>query len=399
MNAQATDPSFGGDRPPPPRIPEFEMIRLIGEGGFGQVWLAKNRTTGHRRAVKVVALHGSGTADPAGREITSITRLEEYVAGQHPNLMTIHHVGTTDEYLYYVMNLADNLADTSPDAKTTPDASYLPATLKSRLQTGPLPPQECLLRVRQLLAGLASLHEAGMVHRDVKPANCLFEDGELKLADFGLLTEANSEISRVGTQKYMPPDGGTGMQSDIYSAGLVIYEIITGLPAESFPRLGERASEVVEDPVLRRLNRLALGACQQDRKQRYANAGEMLAELVQARPPSGAMSAPLRWTLAGAAAVAILAAAGPGIWILTRQTQTVDVNFITQPPNATVLLNDSLLEMPDGTPYKTPCTIPDLPKQTAHVVFRRKGLDDFDAGKVDFADAREVEVTLPSNPQ
>jgi serine/threonine protein kinase len=324
--------------------------------------------------------------------------LEEYVPRRHPNLMTIHHVGTTEDYLYYVMDLADNLNSTSPDAKATPDARYVPATLKSRLETGPLPPEECLHRVRQLLAGLASLHEAGMVHRDVKPANCLFEDGELKLADFGLLTEASSEISRVGTQKYMPPDGATGMQADVYSAGLVIYEMITGLPAESFPRLGERAEEVVKDPILRRLNQLALGACQRDRRQRYANAGEMLAELVQARPRSNAMSAPMRWSLAGAAAIAILAAALIGIWMQTGPTQTVEVNFITEPPNATVLLDDLLLEMPGGTPYRTPCTIPDVPQRASHVVFKRKGLDDFDAGAIDFTDVREVEVTLTSNP-
>jgi serine/threonine protein kinase len=84
-----------------------------------------------------------------------------------------------------------------------------------------------------------------MVHRDVKPANCLFVDGELKLADFGLLTETGPHVSRVGTEKYMPPDGRMDTRADVYAAGLVIYEMLTGLPADRFPHLGRRASELV----------------------------------------------------------------------------------------------------------------------------------------------------------
>ena len=94
---------------------------------------------------------------------------------------------------------------------------------------------------RQLLAGLASLHAAGMVHRDVKPANCLFVGGQLKLADFGLLTEAHPLVSRLGTQKYMPPDGRMDMRADVYAAGLVIYEMLSGLPVDDFPRLGRQS--------------------------------------------------------------------------------------------------------------------------------------------------------------
>ncbi len=76
----------------PPVVSDYDLMRTIGQGGFGRVWLARNQATGHLRAVKVIPLQSPGTTDPAGREITSITRLETNVRRQHPNLLTIHHV-------------------------------------------------------------------------------------------------------------------------------------------------------------------------------------------------------------------------------------------------------------------------------------------------------------------
>ena len=143
----------------PPTVSDYDLTRMIGEGGFGRVWLATNRATGHLRAVKVIPLHRSGTTDPARREITSITRLQANLRRQHPNLLNIHHVGMTDECLFYVMELADDVAGGPGSSQP----SYRPATLQSRLTQGPLPPDECRRCARQLLAGLASLHQAGMV--------------------------------------------------------------------------------------------------------------------------------------------------------------------------------------------------------------------------------------------
>ena len=156
--------------PPAPDVPDFDLIRPIGSGGFGRVWLAANRTTGHLRAVKVIPLRGHGETDRAGREISSLTRLEENVRTRHANLLTIHHVGKTADYLFYVMDPADDQRGGPASA----EASYRPATLESQLDGAPLSPQTCLTYAEQLLSGLAHLHAAGMVHRDVKPANCLF---------------------------------------------------------------------------------------------------------------------------------------------------------------------------------------------------------------------------------
>jgi len=79
----------------PRDIPDFDLIRRIGEGGFGEVWLATNRTTRHLRAVKVIPLQNSGRMDPAGREITSLTQLEAHVRRRHSNRVIIHHVAQT----------------------------------------------------------------------------------------------------------------------------------------------------------------------------------------------------------------------------------------------------------------------------------------------------------------
>ena len=271
----------------PPEVPDFDLIRPIGSGGFGQVWLATNRTTGHLRAIKVIPLHQSGRANPAAREIGSLTRLEANLHCRHPNLLPIHHVGKTASHLFYVMDPADDVS-----GGPASESARLPArhAANAGFKSGPLEPEVCLDYARQLLAGLASLHAAGMVHRDVKPANCLFVGGQLKLADFGLLTEAHPLVSRVGTQKYMPPDGRMDMRADVYAAGLVIYEMLSGLPVDDFPRLGHRAGQIAQSPILTALLRLVLRACEREPEDRFADAGAMLGGVGNGRQ-SGAPAA------------------------------------------------------------------------------------------------------------
>ncbi len=361
-----------------PEVPDFEMIRPIGSGGFGQVWLAANRATGHLRAVKVIALRRSDRTDAAGREVASIARLEKNVSTHHPNLLGIHHVGKTPEHLFYVMDPADDL---SGSAAST-DASYRPASLQHRLDAEPFSSAACYDYAVQLLTGLAHLHAAGMVHRDVKPANCLFVDGVLKLADFGLLTEASPLVSRLGTQKYMPPDGRMDTRADVYAAGLVIYEMLTARPADAFPQLGRRAGDVAADPILAHLNRLALQACQPVPAERFEDAGQMLRALQ--RPPQQA--ARPRWPLAAVAVVAIAVVVSAGVkwWPENKQPvvpasaiQHVDVSFITDPHEATIYLDGKRLMKSRDTAYTTPCTVPDLPAGEHRVEFRHPQRENF----------------------
>ncbi|MGO9115086.1 MAG: serine/threonine-protein kinase [Thermoguttaceae bacterium] len=365
-----------------PQVPDLDLLRRIGQGGFGEVWLAVNRTTGRLRAVKLIPLKTRGPSNAASREIVSLTYLESQIGNEQPNLLGIHHVGRTTDYLFYIMDLADDVSGRPASS----DPSYRPSTLASRLDCGPLVPDECLRCARQLLAGLAHLHVAGMVHRDVKPANCLFIGGELKLADFGLLTTADPLVSRIGTVAYMPPDGRMDARADVYAAGLVIYEMLTGLSAESFPRLGQRGTEIADDRVLCQLNRLVLRACQGDPHSRYADAREMLAALDFPKPKTRRrLARPIAIALA---AVLLIAALAIGLW--PARPPRVEVNFITQPFEATIEIDGALLLKPDGSPYTTPCTVSDLTAADHHTVFKHDGLDDLDAGRIDFAKTREL---------
>ncbi|NLX96887.1 MAG: serine/threonine protein kinase [Rhodopirellula sp.] len=370
---------------PTPQIPDFEMIRQIGRGGFGQVWLARNRATGLLRAVKLIPRSSSAAADPAGRELVSITRLETIRHRRHPNLLDIHHVGQTDAFVF----LVTDLADTATGAPFTDPRDYTPATLEHRLSGAPAAPVECLTWTRQLLFGLASLHEAGMVHRDVKPANCLFLDGQLKLADFGLLTEADSHPSRIGTQAYMPPDGPMDTRADVYAAGLVIYEMITGRGVEQFPQLADRAGSIASDATLSALLKLVLDACQLDRKDRFSDARCMLAALEQRLAES---ARPARWTrrvaigLVAVAAVAAVAWAG----LYRVSSSPVHANFITYPFGAAVLLDGQPLMDPDGRPATTPCTIDNVSAGLHDVVFQHPDYPDLKFDAIDFRGQRQV---------
>ena len=122
-----------------------------------------------------------------------MTHLEAQLFKRHSNLVIIYHVAQTADYLYYIMDPADDVSG----RPASDDADYRPATLADRLTSGALPPGVCWLYAEELLAGLACLHEAGIVHRDVKPSNCLFVEGVLKLADFGPVTRTDRVRSPV----------------------------------------------------------------------------------------------------------------------------------------------------------------------------------------------------------
>jgi serine/threonine protein kinase len=168
-------PFPAGSQPsqPPPDVPDHQMLRLIGSGSYGQVWLARN-VMGQFKAVKVI--HRARFLDerPYEREFEGICRFEP--VSHYPSQVNISHVGRNDHdgYSYYVMELAD---DQHSGQKVDP-ADYEPRILRSELkQRGRLSFNECLDLGLALTAALSHLHSHGLVHRDIKAANVIFVRG------------------------------------------------------------------------------------------------------------------------------------------------------------------------------------------------------------------------------
>jgi serine/threonine protein kinase len=232
----------------------------------------------------------------------------------------------------------------------------------------------------------------------------------LKLADFGLLTDADRTVSRVGTLAYMPPDCVMDVQADVYAAGLVIYEMISGSPVSRFPAIGSRAAALLADRELSTLNRLAIAACDPDRKTRFRDAEAMLEVLEQQlaqvgnegrerkSPMLSAVAARLsrRGLLASCGGMA-LAAATAALWWGAARTSRVEVNFITDPFDATIWLDGQLLRDGDGRPYTTPCTVSGVSARTHHLVLKHLERPDLEIGHVDFATIRECAARWPED--
>ena len=216
----------------PPVISDHELLRRIGHGSYGEVWLARN-ATGAYRAVKVVYRRTFDHDRPYEREFGGILKFEP-ISRTHESQVDILHVGRNDAngHFYYVMELAD---DQNTGQQITPE-TYSPRTLRSEISRhGRLPVQTCLQIGLSLTQALAHLHQNGLIHRDVKPSNIIFVNGVAKLADIGLVTDADATVSFVGTEGYVAPEGPGTVQADLYSLGKVLYEISTGRDRLDYP--------------------------------------------------------------------------------------------------------------------------------------------------------------------
>lgn len=273
-----------------PRIPDHELLRQIGRGSYGEVWLARN-IMGALRAVKVVRRGQFEDERPYEREFEAVRRYEP-VSRAAEGLVNVLHVGSLedDSGFYYVMELADDCAQDESTAATeqvplsaAADASgadrYMPRTLASEMRTrGALPVADCVETAAALARGLAALHRAGLVHRDVKPANIIYVAGRAKLADIGLLGTLGGEASLVGTEGYLPPEGPGTTAADLYALGRVLYQMATGLGRHEWPRLPAAWLETSQEEALE-LVEVLLRANEGDATRRYQRAEEMLADL------------------------------------------------------------------------------------------------------------------------
>jgi TolB-like protein/tRNA A-37 threonylcarbamoyl transferase component Bud32 len=295
----------------------YQVVELLGAGGAGEVYRARDPRLRREVAVKVLSRHS--LADQA-----RVRRFEHEAraAGSlnHPNILAVFDVGAQDGVPYVVTELLEG------------------ETLKERMQRGPLLLRECLDAARQVAAGLAAAHGQGIVHRDLKPANLfLTRDGRMKILDFGLAKQtASAEDSTLtggatlpgtvmGTVGYMSPEQVQGQEadhrSDLFSFGAVLYEMLAGSRAfagasavETMvailtrePQAMPAAREV--PPAVEQLVRRCLSKDRAARPQRSSELCACLEDLAQA-VESGARATAAMPAGAATAATAATAAVG-----------------------------------------------------------------------------------------
>ena len=272
----------------PPHIPDYQMLGKIGGGAYGQVWMALS-VTGAYRAIKIVARKDFRREETFEREFGGIKHFEP-ISRSHPGLVDILHVGQSHEegFYFYVMELADDR--TAEPGKIDP-YGYEPRTLQADLRAGLPIDVSHSIRVGYALAdALNHLHARGLSHRDVKPSNVIFVDSQPKLADIGLVAETGQQTF-LGTEGFVPPEGAGSTRADIYSLGMVLYEMATGKDRLEFPELPDDLNLPSSERLWwRKLNQIICKCCAPDPKRRYATAEEVKLALDEIAQPS-----PNRW--------------------------------------------------------------------------------------------------------
>ena len=261
---------------PDPVIPDHEILRKIGGGAYGEVWLGRG-VTGALRAVKVVWREDFEDERGFEREFEGILKFEP-ISRDHPGLVNILHVGRSPDgvsFYYYVMELGD---DTRTGREINP-IEYEPRTLRpdTKMAATRLDLLECIDVGLRLAEALHHLHERGLAHRDVKPSNVIFVNGKAKLADIGLVA-SRGQRTFVGTEGFVPPEGPGSTQADVYSLGKVLYEIVTGKDRLDFPELPD---DLPLDPDRKRwveLNRIICDICEPRVSKRKITSAAELAE-------------------------------------------------------------------------------------------------------------------------
>ena len=273
----------------------YEISGPLGGGDMGTVYLARDGVLDRDVALKVLREQYAGSeefVDRFEREAKAAASLN------HPHIVSVYDRGRTEDGTYYIA------------------MEHVPGgTLKDRvLRDGPLGPVEAVRVGAQVAGALGVAHAGGIVHRDVKPQNVLLTtDGDAKVADFGI-ARAASEASLssgglvLGTAKYMFPEQAmgdpTGPESDLYSLGVVLYEMLTGeVPFEADSAVGVAMKHVTEPPrplrevnpaVLQALDAVVMRLLQKKPGDRYPGAAELIAELERTSEGlSPAFAAPL----------------------------------------------------------------------------------------------------------
>lgn len=286
---------------PDPVIPDHEVLRKIGGGAYGEVWLGRG-VTGALRAIKVVWREDFEDARGFEREFEGILKFEP-MSRDHPGLVHILHVGRSPDgvsFYYYVMELGDDVRT----GQNINAIEYEPRTLRAdtKLSLHPqLDTATCIDVGLRLAEALHHLHERGLAHRDVKPSNVIFLNGKAKLADIGLVA-ARDQRTFVGTEGFVPPEGPGSAPADVYSLGKVLYEIATGKDRLDFPELPDNLPSGSDRKRWLELNKIICDICEPRLSKRLITSASDLAEalrrLQKGKRTRRRKSSSLPWVLA-----------------------------------------------------------------------------------------------------
>jgi predicted Ser/Thr protein kinase len=253
------------------QFPQLEILEMLGQGGMGVVYKARQRQLDRLVALKILPPQiglPEAFAERFTREARSLARLS------HPRIVMIYEFGRTETGLYYfIMELVDG------------------TDLRRVIQTGKLSASEALAIITQVCEALQYAHEEGVIHRDIKPENILLNrNGQVRIADFGLAkildspaTSSTSTLTKIGqkmgTPQYMAPEqieqpARVDHRADIYSLGVVFYEMLTGeLP------LGRFAPPSQKVQINVRLDEIVLKTLEKEPEHRYQHASEVKTDL------------------------------------------------------------------------------------------------------------------------
>lgn len=257
----------------------YSLIKKIGEGGFGEVWLSKSDATGAWKALKWISKSSVRHLD---QELSALSRYFNAVRGiRSTHLVPIEHVRLLDEALIYVMPLADGFEGLPPE-----DLNWKPMTLRGVMERHFSDGtwfglDEIKKLIVGVLKGASLIAEAGMQHRDIKPENILFIAGEPALADFGLVAEDMTVVSMRGTPWHMAPSWylENGGNADLWCSAILLYQLLTGNAPDKIGKpkylrpaagMGDLKGESLRE--WKRLHQLIFRATSESPKERFLGA-------------------------------------------------------------------------------------------------------------------------------
>ena len=321
------------------QLSSYQITSLLGEGGMGEVYRARDLKLKREVAIKILPAEFSRDSDRVSR----FQREAEVLASlNHPNIAVIYDLQETAKSRFLVLELVEG------------------ETLADRIARGPIPVQEALDIAKNICEALEAAHEKGIIHRDLKPANVkITPDGKVKVLDFGLaktlagesaradLSQSPKEGQILGTPAYMSPEQvrgqGVDKRTDIWAFGAVLYEMLTGQRLFAGATASDVLAEVLtKDPDLDRVpakaRKLLRRCLDKDPRQRLRDIGEARFLLEGDTPELRTAHSPSRlsWLSWGAAGVFAVIAAAVALWALWRQPGVAieerPVQFQISPP-------------------------------------------------------------------